>query len=424
MTIALVGFAAVLVLAFLRLPLGFVALITGLVGFAAMRGWNWSAALAMTGQQIMETGASYGLSVIPLFILMGVFIHRSGISEDLFAAAYALTGRYRGGLGHASVVACAGFSAVSGSSLATSATMTRIALPHMRKWGYNDGLSTGVLAAGGTLGIMIPPSVPLVIYGLVAQQDIGRLFIAGILPGLLLVVLFLCAVAVTCWLRPDLGPRGATMPASERFRAYLRVWPVILLFAAVLGGIYLGAFTPTEAAGLGAFGAAAFALWRGGLRSVKQLSDTLVETLRITSALFTVVFGTMVFANFINLTGLPYDLMDIIAAAELSPMGVVLAICFLCIFLGMVFESIGLLLLIIPVFLPTLILLDIDLIWFGIVTVIVIELALITPPIGLNVFVVKAVARDVPLSAIFCGVLPFVVADLLALAILFAWAFW
>jgi len=423
MTVALAGFAAVLLLAFLRLPLGFVTLLVGLVGFASLRNWNWGAALAMTGQQIMEAGASYGLSVIPLFILMGVFIHRSGISEDLFAAAYALTGRYRGGLGHASVMACAGFSAVSGSSLATSATMTRIALPHMRRKGYHDGLSSGVLAAGGTLGIMIPPSVPLVIYGLVAQQDIGKLFIAGILPGLMLVALFLLAVAVTCRLRPDLGPPGEAMPRAARFRAYLRVWPVVFLFVLVLGGIYAGAFTPTEAAGLGAFGAALFAVWRGGLRRAAQLYDLLAETLRITAALFAVIFGTMVFANFINLTGLPYDLMDMILAWQLSPIGVVLAICVLCILLGMVFESIGLLLLIIPVFLPTLIGLDVDLIWFGIVTVIVIELALITPPIGLNVFVVKTVARDIPLRTIFLGVSPFVVADLIALGILFAWMF-
>lgn len=415
---ALIGFAAVIVLSFIGLPLAFVTLAVGLVGFAWLRGWNWSGAMVMTGQQTMETAASYGLSVIPLFILMGILIHRSNISEDLFNAAYAAVGRRRGGLAQASVLACAGFSAVSGSSLATAATMTKVAMPHMRRYNYDDRLSSGVVAAGGTLGIMIPPSVPLVIYGLVAEQDIGKLFIAGMLPGLLLVMLFMAAVWVTVWWNPDLGPAGARMSTGERNIAFLRVWPILLLFTVVLGGIYFGIFTPTEAAGIGAFGAGVFALLRGGIRSIRELMMTLLEAVRTTAVLFAVIFGTLVFANFINLSGLPYDLVDLVESLELGPMGVVVAICAICVLLGMIFETIGLLLLIVPVFLPVLYGLDIDMIWFGIVMVVVIELGLITPPIGMNVFTVKSVMPEIPLTRIFAGVMPFVVADLVALALI------
>ncbi|MEZ5738303.1 MAG: TRAP transporter large permease [Burkholderiaceae bacterium] len=385
MTVALIGFGILLLLCFAGFPLGFVTLAVGLVGFAMLRDWNWHGALTMMSQQIMETGASYGLSVIPLFILMGVLIYRSHISEDLYRAAYAVTGHYPGGVAQATVLACAGFSAVSGSSLATAATMAKVAMPHMRRYGYDDRLSSGVVAAGGTLGIMIPPSVPLIIYGLVAQQDIGKLFIAGMVPGALLVALYLLAVFVSVKLMPSLAPASPRMPTEERIAAMLRVWPILALFLLVLGGIYFGVFTPTEAAGVGAAGAAAFALYRGRLRTVRDWYESLKETSKTTAALFTVVFGALVFANFINLSGLPYDMVE---EARLSPMGVVLAVCAICILLGMVFESVGLLLLIVPVFLPTLITMGVDLIWFGIVMVVVVEMGLITPPIGMNVFTV------------------------------------
>ena len=252
---------------------------TGLVGFAGMRDWDWHAAVTMMAQQIVDTGANYGLSVIPLFLLMGVFIHRANISQDLFDASNALVGRFRGGLAQSTVLACAGFAAVSGSSLATAATMTKVAMPHMRRYGYDDTLSAGVIAAGGTLGIMIPPSVPLVIYGLVAEQDIGRLFIAGFAPGSLLVALYMAAVFAVVWLRPELGPAGAAVPRGERLRTYLNVWPVLALFVLVLGGIYFGVFTPTEASGIGATGAAAFAWWRGRLRSFAQLYEIAARSL-------------------------------------------------------------------------------------------------------------------------------------------------
>ncbi|MGH8688266.1 MAG: TRAP transporter large permease [Burkholderiales bacterium] len=420
MTIALVGFACLLVLCFLGLPLGFSTLLTGVVGFAYLRGWDWHASVTMMSEQIVDTGANYGLSVIPLFLLMGVFIHRANISEDLFDASYALLGRYRGGLAQATVLACAGFSAVCGSSLATAATMTKVAMPHMRRYRYDDALSAGVIAAGGTLGIMIPPSVPLVIYGLVAEQDIGKLFIAGIGPGLLLVALYMFAVLAVIWLRPQAGPAGEPVARPERFRRYGNVWPVLALFILVLGGIYVGVFTPTEASGIGATGAAAFAWWRGRLRTLAQLYETLLEACRTTAALFIVIFGAQVFSNFVNLSGLPGALVDLVDGMHLSPTGTVFAVCVVCILLGMIFESIGILLLIVPVFLPSLILMDVNLIWFGIVMVVVVELGLVTPPIGMNVFTVRAMMPDIQLGRIFRGVAPFVVADLVALALLFA----
>jgi tripartite ATP-independent transporter DctM subunit len=420
MTIALVGFACLLSLCFLGFPLGFSTLLTGLAGFAYLRGWDWHAAVTMMAQQIVETGGNYGLSVIPLFLLMGVFIHRANISEDLFEASNALVGRYRGGLAHSTVLACAGFAAVSGSSLATAATMTKVAMPHMRRYGYDDTLSSGVIAAGGTLGIMIPPSVPLVIYGLVAEQDIGKLFIAGIAPGLLLVLLYMAAVLAVVWRRPETGPAGAAVPRAERMRAYVNVWPVVALFVLVLGGIYFGIFTPTEASGIGATGAAAFAWWRRRLRSFGQLYESLLETCRTTAALFIVIFGAQVFSNFIDLSGLPGALVAAVEGMHLSPTGTVVAICVICILLGMIFEAIGILLIIVPVFMPILIFQDVDLIWFGIVMVLVVELGLVTPPIGMNVFTVRTIMPDIELGRIFRGVAPFVVADLVALGLLFA----
>jgi tripartite ATP-independent transporter DctM subunit len=420
MTIALVGFACLLLLCFLGFPLGFSTLLTGLAGFAYMRAWDWHASVTMMAQQIVETGANYGLSVIPLFLLMGVFIHRAHISQDLFDASNALVGRYRGGLAQSTVLACAGFAAVSGSSLATAATMTKVAMPHMRRYGYDDSLSSGVIAAGGTLGIMIPPSVPLVIYGLVAEQDIGRLFIAGIAPGILLVALYMAAVFAVVWFRPELGPAGSAVPRAQRYRTYLNVWPVLALFVLVLGGIYFGVFTATEASGIGATGAAAFAWWRGRLRTFEQLYDSLLEACRTTAALFIVIFGAQVFSNFIDLSGLPGALVDLVESFALSPLGTVFAVCVICIVLGMIFEAIGILLLIVPVFLPTLIIQDVNLIWFGIVMVIVVELGLVTPPIGMNVFTVRAMMPDIRLSRIFRGVMPFVAADLVALGLLFA----
>ena len=418
MTIALIGFATLILLCFFGFKVGFATMFVGIVGFAMERGLE--PALAMTGTQIMEDAMNYNLSVIPLFVLMGVFIYRADISRDLYDAAYILLGQLRGGLALSTVVACAGFSAVCGSSIATAATMTKVALPPMRRYRYADSLATGTIAAGGTLGIMIPPSVPLVIYGIVAEQDIAQLFVAGIVPGLLLVSLFLVAVAITVRLKPESGPAGDPLPMERKRQAIKSVWPVIGLFIVVLGGIYGGVFTPTEAAGIGAFGAATISWFRGHLRTVSDWKISLVEACKTTATLFIAIFGALVFAQFINLSGMPYDILDAIDEMALSPWQLVLVIAVIAVLMGMIFESIGILLLLVPVFLPALYDSGVDMIWFGIVVVLVTELGLITPPIGMNVFVVKSVMPDTQLGQIFRGVVPFIFAMLTALVLVFA----
>ncbi|WP_334194401.1 TRAP transporter large permease [Pararhodobacter sp.] len=359
---------------------------------------------------MVDTATNYNLTIIPLFVLMGAFIHRSGISRDLFAASYAWMGRFRGGLALSGILSCAGFAAVCGSSLATAATMTRVAVPTMREFKYSDGFSAGTIAAGGTLGIMIPPSVPLAIYGIVAGEDIAQLFIAGILPGLMLVGLFMLAVVIMTWLRPGIGPRGEAMGLRATLRASYSTWPVIILFGVILGGIYGGIFTPTEAAGVGCAGAFLFGVARGHFLDRASLWAVFAETVSTTAMIFAIVFSALILAQFINLTGMPYALQSAVTAWGLGPVGLVLLICAICVLLGMVFESIGILLLIIPVFLPALSAMGVDLTWFGILVIIVIELGLISPPIGMNVFTVKSVAPEIPLTAIFLGVMPYIVA--------------
>jgi tripartite ATP-independent transporter DctM subunit len=408
MELALIGFAVILVLAFAGVPLAFATLCVGFFGVMYLRGLD--AALSVTSQWVIETSINYNLSIIPLFVLMGAFIHRSGISRDLFTASYAWLGRFRGGLALSGVLSCAGFAAVCGSSLATAATMTRVAVPPMREFNYNQGFAAGTIAAGGTLGIMIPPSVPLAIYGIVAGQDIGLLFIAGIIPGILLICLFMLAAQIVVLVRPDFGPAGRAMSLRETLSASTSTWPVILLFGAVLGGIYTGLFTPTEAAGVGCAGAFLFGAFRGYFLDLHSLWGVFEETVTTTAMIFAIVFSALVLAQFVNLTGMPYTLQSTLLGWDLGPLGLVLMICAICVLLGMVFESIGILLLIIPVFLPSLNAMGVDLIWFGILVIIVIELGLISPPIGMNVFTVKSVAPEIPLSAIFLGVMPYMVA--------------
>jgi len=408
MTTALIGFACLLGLCFFGFRVGFATLIVGFVGFALERGWF--ASLAMVAQQVTEDAQNYNLSVIPLFILMGVFIYRSDISADLYDAAYAALGRFKGGLALATVLACGGFSAVCGSTLATAATMSKVAMPQMKAYNYSDKLAAGTIAAGGTLGIMIPPSVPLVIYGIIAEQDIGLLFIAGILPGIMLVLLFLLAVAVMVRLDPGAAPEAALLDAERKRKAVRGTTPVLVLFVIVLGGIYGGIFTPTEASGIGATGAAVIAFLRGHLRSLAEWRICLVEAAMTTAKIFMVLFGAVVFTQFINLSGMPYDLLDAVDAWDMNGPQLVLFVCAIALLMGMVFESIGIIVLLVPVFLPALYALDVDMIWFGIIVVLVTEIGLITPPIGMNVFVVKSVLPEVRLADIFKGVGFYIVA--------------
>jgi len=415
MLTALTGFAVLLALCFFGLRVGFATLVVGFVGFGFERGFG--ASFAMMGQQILHDSMNYNLSVIPLFILMGVLIVHAQISKDLYDAAYASLGKFRGGLALATVLAAGGFSAVCGSTLATAATMAKVAMPPMRKYKYSDSLASGTIAAGGTLGIMIPPSVPLVIYSIIAEQDIGLLFIAGILPGLLLVTLFMIAVGITVRVDPLAAPPAPPLNPVRRKEAIRGTLPVLILFIVVLGGIYSGAFTATEASGIGAFGAAVIAMLRGHLRTFSEWRICLVDAITTTATIFIVLLGAIVFSQFINLSGMPYDLLDYVDEWKLSPFQLVLFVCAIAIVMGLVFEAIGILVLLVPVFLPALIANDINLIWFGILVVLVSEIGLITPPIGMNVFVVKSVLQDVRLGAIFRGVVPYIVALLIGLAL-------
>ncbi|MEJ7930071.1 TRAP transporter large permease [Ramlibacter sp. AN1015] len=417
MTEALVGFAAMLALIFLRVPIAFAMALVGLLGLAWMR--DFSAAFAMVGAVVRESGFQYLLSVVPLFILMGNFITQARLSRELYAAAYAFLGHRRGGLAMSTVVACGGFGAVCGSSLATAATMSKVAYPEMRKLGYSDALASGSIAAGGTLGILIPPSVVMVVYAILTQQSIGKMFAAGILPGLVAIGFYLLAVRWTIWRNPAAGPPGERHTWRQRGAALREVWGVLVLFVVVMGGIYGGVFSSTEAAGIGACGAFLFALLRGRLDR-KVLSDVLVESARTTGMLFLVLIGALTFANFINFTTLPGDLQDAVRQFDVHPMLVIVAICAIYVVLGCVLESMSMILLTVPLFYPLVQFLGYDLIWFGILVVVVTELSFITPPVGLNVMILKSLLPGLSMGTLFQGVRPFLVADLLRLALLIA----
>ncbi|WP_432695641.1 TRAP transporter large permease [Marinobacterium sp. YM272] len=426
MTIALISFAILLLLIIvLRMPLAFAMALVGVLGFAWLSGLNfdnlmtfrWNGSLAMASSRVIATAQEYSLSVIPLFILMGNLVTRSGLSHELYRASHAFLGHFRGGLSMATVVACGGFSAICGSSLATAATMSKVAMPSMRKYGYDDSLASASIAAGGTLGILIPPSVILVIYGLLTESSIRELFAAGFIPGMLGILLYLAAVRYIVWRNPEKGPSGERTTWGDRIDALKQVRGILGLFALVMGGIYLGVFTPTEAAGIGAGGAFIIALLRRSL-NFRVLFELLNDTGRTTAMLFSVVIGALIFSSFITRAGLPEDLLALVTSLGVSPMLVILVILLIYVLLGMVFESLSMLLLTVPVFFPLVQSLGFDPIWFGIVVVVVTEISLITPPVGMNVFVLSAVMPDVRTGTIFRGITPFWCADILRLGLI------
>lgn len=415
MTEALIGLAVLLALAFLRIPIAIVMILVGFAGMSYVL--NPTGALYNVGQTAYDAAINYELSVVPLFVLMGNFVARARLASELYNASNAFLGHRKGGLAMATVVACGGFSAICGSSLATAATMSKVAMPSMRRFNYSDRLAAGSIAAGGTLGILIPPSVMLVIYGILTQQSIGKLFAAGIIPGLLGVLLYLAAVRYVTWRRPEEGPAAERTSWPMRWQALWQVWGVIVLFGIVMGGIYGGVFSPTEAAGIGAMGAFFFALIRGSL-TWRILYEVLIESVETTAMLFTVLIGALLFANFINYTDFPQALLGFAQQFADTPWLVILAILAIYVVLGCVFESLSMILLTVPIFFPLVRDLGYDPIWFGIVVVVVTEISLITPPVGLNVFVLRGVLPDVRTSTIFKGVTPFWVADLARLALI------
>lgn len=417
MTAALLGFLGIFVLALARVPLAFAM---GLVGVAGMGlTVSWTAAFASAAQVVYETGFAYTLSVIPLFILMGNFVARAGLAHELFQAAYAFIGHRRGGLAHATVVACAGFGAICGSSIATAATMSKVAYPSMKKMGYSDALSTGVMAAGGTLGIMIPPSTIMVIYGIITETHIGKLFAAGALPGLLSAVMLMVGIVLVTSRSPEHAPPGPRASWSERWRALRGIWGVALLVVVVMGGIYGGIFTATEAAGIGASGAFLFS-WARGRLTWSMLWQVLVESSRTTAMLFTLLMAATIFANFINFTTLPSDLSGWILNQGWPPTMIVVAMMGIYILLGTVMEELTMVLLTIPLFFPIVVGLGFDPVWFGVLIVMIVQIGLISPPVGMNLFVINALLPTVGLTTIFRGCWPFVSILVLILGLLVA----
>jgi TRAP-type C4-dicarboxylate transport system permease large subunit len=461
MTESLIGLLLMMVLAFMRLPIALSMGVVGIVGYAYMRDWNWMPAFATVQTKAYETGRQYALTVVPLFILMGNFVTRAGMSQQLYRTAYAFIGHLRGGLAMATIVGCAGFGAICGSSIATAATFAKVAYPSMKKFGYSDSLATGAIASGGTLGILIPPSTIMVIYGIMTGTSIGKLFAAGIIPGILATVLLCLGVQYVTWRDPKAGPRGERMTWTERFATlrglgwfaavgaaaiaagyfdivspgasamlctvaffalslvYKGVTSVVALFTLVMGGIYFGVFTAIEGAGVGAFGAMIFALAARAL-TWRSLYAALVESARTTAMLFMILIGALMFAEFVNITSMPDDLKNFVERLGLSPVMVVAVIMLIYVILGTAMEELSMILLTVPVFFPLIVHLGVDPIWFGVLIVVVVEIGLISPPVGMNLFVLNTLLPQVPTRTIFRGVLPFMTIDCVRLAILIA----
>jgi tripartite ATP-independent transporter DctM subunit len=360
---------------------------------------------------------SYSFTVLPLFILMGNLVNASGLSKDLYKAAHAFIGHLRGGLAMATIVACGAFSALCGSSMATTAAMGRVAMPNMRKYNYDDRLATGSIAAGGTLGILIPPSVMMVVYGILTETDIGKLFAAGFLPGMIAMLMYLITVMIITAINPNLGRPGEKASWRERFEATKGVMAITVLFIVIMGGIYGGVFTPTEAAGIGAAATFLLTLKRRGWQPRMYLT-VLIEAAQTTAIMFALVIGALVFTNFLTVAGLPNQLLGFIQGIDVSPIVVILIICAIYLVLGCFLETMSMVMLTVPIFYPIVASLGFDLVWFGIIVVVAAEISLITPPLGLNIFMIKNVMPDVPLGTIIRGVTPFVMMDILRLLLL------
>ena len=405
------------VLLFCGMPIGFAMGLSAFVGTLLLI--DAQAALSLLGQTAYDTAVTYNLSVVPMFVLMGYIAGNARLSEALYRACNAWLGHRRGGLALATISACGGFAAICGSSIATAATMAQIALPEMRRYNYDDRLATGAVAAGGTIGILIPPSIIMVIYGLLTETSISKLFLAGFLPGLLTVAGFMVTIAVMTRLDPRLGPPAARATQRERLLVLRDVWGPAALFLLVIGGLYLGVFSPTEAAGIGAVGALALSVLNRSF-SRAMLSASLLDTVKTTAQIFTILIGAILFNNFLILASMPTIVSGWITGLPLGKTAILLVIIGMYFILGCLLDSLAMILLTIPIVFPIVSALGYDPIWFGIIIVMVVELGLITPPIGMNVFVIKGIARDVPLYTIFRGVTPFIVAQIILIAVLIA----
>jgi tripartite ATP-independent transporter DctM subunit len=416
-TEALIAFAVLLALILLRVPIAFAMAVVGAGGFAVLRGVDPT--LALIAQHARQTVLTADLSVVPLFILMGNFVARSKLAEELYDAAHAFVGHFRGGLAMATILACGAFSSVCGSSLATAATMTKVSLPSMRRKGYATSLAAASVAAGGTLGNLIPPGTVTVIYGIMTNTNIGHLFIACIVPGLIAVLLLLGAIVVATRLDPKLGPADRRAGGRERLRALARVWGLLLLFVLVMGGIYVGAFTATEAAGIGAFGGFLFALAKRTL-TWRSLRETLAATAITSSMLFFVLIGALILADFVTAAGFSAAVKDWLTALQLPPLAVIGVIIVIYLLLGTALEGLSIVLLTVPIFFPIVTGFGLSPVWFGILVIVVTEISLISPPVGLNYSVISTMVPDIPEREIIKGLYPFLAAELILVAILTA----
>jgi tripartite ATP-independent transporter DctM subunit len=415
--VAVGGFVALFSLMLLRFPIGLAMGAVGVVGFGMIVGFD--PALKLLAQSPIRTATDAGFAVIPMFLLMGTIASASGMSGEMFHAANSFLGHRKGGLGMATIAACAGFAAISGSSVATAATFSAVAYPEMRRFNYPQSFSTGVIAAGGTLGAILPPSLVLAVYSLITQQDVGRLYIAGIIPGVLAVIMYITTIFLLGAARPNFLPKGPVSSWGERAAAVRGVWAITLLFLFVIGGMYGGAFTPTEAAAMGAGGAFLIAVARGRL-TMRQFLDCLMRALRTSAAIFSILIGALLFGYFLTITQTPQNVTEFLTGLGLGRYGVLLVIMLMYLVLGCVMDAMAMVILTVPIIFPVITALGFDPIWFGVIIVMTVELGLIHPPVGMNVFVIKSVVRDVSIGTIFMGVIPFVVTDIIRLAILIA----
>ncbi len=419
MLTALAGFTVMLAGFFLGVPLGIVLFTVGFFGFALIHPAGLSAAAAMAGQQILGLTLDFQFSVLPLFILTGSFLNHANISDDLYEAAHRWLGHRRGGLALATIAACAGFASVCHSSIATAATMARVAVPSMRRYHYRDWFSTGTVAAGGALGMLVPPSGALIVYGLLTEQDIAKLFLAALGPVLASVLVYFFVIWVVTVVRPEAGPRADRATWPERWRGLYKVWGVVALFLLVMGGITFGVFTATEAGGIGAVGSLCLALLRRKM-SWAIFYESLVDAATTTAMVFSVIFGALVLNQFVNISGMSESVLAFIHALNASPFEIILIIMAFYVLLGMFIEGFALIFLTVPIFVPIVGGLGYDLIWWGIVLVVVVEMSVLHPPLGLNIFVLKSLLPEVPLKQIYWGVIPFWMGDFLRLGLILA----
>ncbi len=414
---AITGFACLFALMLLRVPIGLAMGAVGIVGFGLLNGFG--PAMRLLAQSPIRTATDAGFAVIPMFLLMGTIASASGMSGELFRAAHSFLGHRKGGLGMATIASCAGFAAISGSSVATAATFSAVAYPEMRRFGYPQSFATGVIAAGGTLGAILPPSIVLAVYSLITQQDVGKLYIAGLVPGILAALMYVATIWLIGVVRPGFLPRAERVGWPERIRSVRDVWAIALLFVFVIAGLYGGMFTATEAASMGAGGAFLIATLRGRL-SGGVLLDCLLRAVRTSAAIFTILIGALLFGYFLTITQTPQHVTELLTGLGLGRYQVLVLIMLMYLVLGCVMDAMAMVILTIPIIFPVITALGFDPIWFGVIIVMTVELGLIHPPVGMNVFVIKSVVRDVKISTVFLGVLPFVATDLVRLAILIA----